>query len=107
MYVYADFTSLLKGKKVPEKMQSDVGSETIETGKHFRDFLLAANKLGYTPVSTVNGEIFGETSGKITLRISCVERNLQALHQAVNTLFGSIQTLTGIQLGAKPTNLSS
>lgn len=100
MYVYADFTALLKGKKIPTVLQSDIGSETIETGKHLRDFLLSIYKLDYVPVSTVNGEIFGETSHKITLRISCVERNLCALKYAVNTFRGAIQLLTGVELGA-------
>jgi aspartate/methionine/tyrosine aminotransferase len=100
MYVYADFTTLLKGKKIPTILQSYIGSETIETGKHFRDLLLSIYKLGYVPVSTVNGEIFGEESHKITLRISCVERNLNALKYAVNTFRGAVQLLTGIELGA-------
>jgi aspartate/methionine/tyrosine aminotransferase len=93
MYIYADFTSLLKGKLIPENLQSYVGSKTFECGKHLRDVLLSAHKLGYAPVSTVNGEIFGEAENKITLRISCVERHLPALHQAVNTFIGTIQTV--------------
>jgi len=106
MYIYADFTDLLKGKSVPVNMQHAIGSKTIETGKHLRDFLLAADQFGYLPVSTVNGEIFGEQADKITLRISCVERNMHALQYGVNTLVGAIQTLLNIDLGARPVDLA-
>ena len=88
MYVYADFAPFLKGKIVPPALQQDVGSATLETGRHLRDLLLHADKLGdgYVPVATVNGEVFGEDASRMTLRISCVERSLKALDYAVNTL---------------------
>lgn len=88
MYVYADFAPFLKGKLVPPALQQDVGSATLETGRHLRDLLLHADKLGdgYVPVATVNGEVFGEDASRMTLRISCVERSLKALDYAVNTL---------------------
>ena len=101
MYVYADFTALLKGKKIPEILQNVIGSKTLETGQHLRDLLLFIYKLNYTPVSTVNGEIFNEDNNKITLRISCVEKNMRALNQAVNTFRGVMQILLGRDFGAK------
>ena len=104
MYVYANFTHLLKGKTIPETVQSIVGSKTIETGKQLRDYLLSVYKLGYVPVSTVNGEIFGEDDHTIALRISCVERNMNALNYAVNTFRGAIQLLLDVDLGAKTVN---
>ncbi len=105
MYLYADFTGLLKGKAIPQALQNLVGSKTIETGKHLRDFLLAMHKLSYVPVSTVNGEIFGEEN-KITLRISCVERNICALKYGVHTLKGAIQVLLDKDFGVNPIDLT-
>lgn len=105
MYLYADFTALLKGRTIPPLLQNAVGSNTITTGQHWRDFLLNMHKLNYVPVSTVNGEIFGEQDHKITLRLSCVERNVCALNYAVNTIKGAIQVLLGLEMGANPVDL--
>lgn len=96
MYVYADFAPFLKGKPVPPALLQDVGSATLETGKSLRDLLLHADKLGYVPVATVNGEIFSEDSSRMTLRISCVERNLKALEYAVNTLRAVLVSIGGL-----------
>jgi len=102
MYLYADFTKQVKGKAVPEILRNEIGSDTIETGEHWRNLLLNMHRVSYIPVSTVNGEIFGEEPNKITLRISCVERDLNNLALAVNTFKGAFQLLLGIESGAKP-----
>lgn len=94
MYVYADFTNTLKGKPVPLELRNAVKSDTIESGRHLRDLLLSLHLIGYVPVATVNGEVFGESQDRITLRISCVEKSLVVLGYAINS-FRAVLNLVG------------
>ena len=73
MYVYADFTTLLRGRAVPSVCVGDVGSVTLESGQNLCALLLSVFRLGLIPVSTVPGSDFGDDPQRITLRISCVD----------------------------------
>jgi len=93
MYVYADFTALLKGRAVPSVCVEDVGSVTLESDRNLCDLLLSVHRLGLIPVSTVPGSDFGDDPQRITLRISCVERNIHILKYAVSTIKALMQIL--------------
>jgi hypothetical protein len=100
MYVWVSFADVLKGKAVPTAVRDLVGSETIQTGQHLMKFLLSLHRLGFTPISVCDGEVFGAPSEAISVRISCVDRNLANMTLAMNSLKGSVGLLTGIDMGA-------
>ncbi|MDR3477813.1 MAG: pyridoxal phosphate-dependent aminotransferase [Gammaproteobacteria bacterium] len=101
MYVWATFSDALSGKPVPLAVRDLVGHDTIQTGNHFMKFLLSLHRLGFTPISVCDGEVFGAKSEAISVRISCVDRKMSNMIQAMNSLKGGIGILTGIDMGAK------
>lgn len=96
MYVWAEFGDLLKGKPVPMEMRKFVGSDTIETGEHFMRLLLSLHQIGLTPFSVCDGEIFGASAESISVRISCVDRNMNNMQQAMHSLKSALEILTSV-----------
>lgn len=101
MFIWADM-SALKGSPVPESMLNVVGSETIETGEHLKNFMLNLHKIGYLPVSICHGEVFKGDADNLAIRISCVDKDLEKFTYFSESFKGAMQTLTGKDLGIPP-----
>ncbi len=83
MYLYPDFTDVLKGKKVPEHMKEQLGFTEFKDGNDFRKFMMYLHKSssvdkGYAPVAVCNEELFripedvAKSPSGIKARVSCV-----------------------------------
>lgn len=101
-YLYPDF-SFLQGRPIPPELQAVCSGNTIFKNSDDISMALAnAHLIGLQPMTVASGTLFERDNPNImTLRISTVDPDINAMHGAVKTLKGFVQKTMGIDLSVK------
>ncbi len=101
-YLYPDF-SFLQGQPIPQELQGVCSGNAIFKNSDDITMALAnAHLIGLQPMTVASGTLFEKDNPSVmTLRISTVDPDINAMNGAVNTLKGFVQKTMGIDLGVQ------